>query len=328
MKARVIAYLVASPADIINLVGITSVFSYPKLGGKPAYVSKILSTDSRREVRTSDGLTISSCMPYSEYEGPIDTLVVIGGESAFSPPPVPVIEWIREKALQARRVVSVCTGAFVLAPTGVLDGKRMTTHYHHAHRLAKQYPKLAIDKNRIFMKDGKLYSTAGVTAGIDMALSLVEEDFGHAAAATIAHTLVMYSRRSGEEHQSSPLLAQQTDVSATPMRALPGWVRSHLAQRLDVVTLAKAVALTPRTFARKFELHFKTTPARWVQAMRVEAACAELGTEERSLKVIASLTGFRDQQALRRAFLQQLAMTPKQYRERFGLGRTAPRWQN
>jgi len=320
-RQRVIAFLVGSPGDLINLVSISSVFSYPTIDGKPAYVSRILSTQSEREVRGRDGLALSNCIPYSEYTGPIDTLAVIGGDSVYAPPSPDVLRWIRESAAHAHRIVSVCTGAWLLAPTGLLDGKRVTTHWHHAARLAQQYPHLRVDKDKIYIKDGKVYSTAGVTAGIDMALSLVEEDMGHAAAIAIAHTLLLYIRRPGNEAQYSTLLAQQADVSGTPLRDLPAWVKSRLARKLDVHTLAKAVAMTPRTFARQFELHFRTTPARWVQSLRIEAVCAYLSAERLPLKMIARLTGFRDEHSLHRAFVQKMEMTPKAYRERFGAER-------
>jgi transcriptional regulator GlxA family with amidase domain len=315
----VIAFLVGSPGDLINLVSISSVFSYPQLEGRPAYQLKFLSTQETREVRGRDGLIVANCIPYSEYVGPIDTLIVVGGEYVATAPSQELIRWVRKRASQVRRIVSVCVGAFIVAPTGLLDGKRVTTHWHHAARLAQQYPKLTVEKDKIFIKDGKVYSTAGVTAGIDMALTIVEEDLGHAEVTAIAHTLVLYVRRPGNEAQYSTLLAQQADVSGTPMRSLPAWAKSRLTQKLDVNTLARAVAMTPRTFARQFELHFKTTPARWVQALRIEAACAHLSAEELPVKTIARLTGFRDEQSLRRAFLQQLSITPSQYRERFGL---------
>ncbi|MBV8163790.1 MAG: helix-turn-helix domain-containing protein [Candidatus Eremiobacteraeota bacterium] len=316
---RVMAFLVGSPGDLINLVAISSVFSYPMIGGRRAYLSKILSYQSDRDVRGRDGLTITNCIPYSEYKGPIDTLIVLSGENEFTAPSEDVIRWIRNRAPHVRRIVSVCVGAFVLAPTGLLDGKRVTTHWHHAAKLAQQYPRLKVDKDRIFIKDGKIYSTAGVTVGIDMALSIVEEDIGHSAVAAIAHTLVLYIRRPGNEPQFSNLLAQQANVSGTPMRDLPAWVKSHLTQKLDVNTLARVVAMSPRTFARQFEVHFRTTPARWVQSLRVEAACVHLSTGQAPLKAISKATGFRDEQALRRAFVQQLVMTPKEYRERFGV---------
>lgn len=315
---RVIAFLVGSPGDLMNLVAISSVFSYPIVQGKPAYLSIILSMQSEREVRGRDGITVANCIPYADYTGPIDTLIILGGENAFTDPSPDVIRWIRRRSAHARRIVSVCVGAFALAPTGLLDGRRVTTHWHHAEKLAKQYPKLLVEKDKIFIKDGNIYTTAGVTAGIDMALSIVEEDIGRAAVASIAHTLVLYVRRPGTEAQYSTLLAQQADVSGTPMRDLPAWATSRLTETLDVNTLAKAVAMTPRTFARQFELHFRTTPARWVQSLRIEAACAYLSAEELPLKAIARLTGFRDEQSLRRAFLQRLGILPKAYRERFG----------
>jgi transcriptional regulator GlxA family with amidase domain len=186
-RQRVIAFLVTSPGDLINLVAITSVFSYPKIEGKPAYITQLLSAQSQREVRARNGLTITPCIPYSEYTGPIDTLIVVGGdEIAYTVPSEDLIRWIRKRAAQARRLVSVCVGAFSLAPTGLLDGKRVTTHWHHAAKLARQFPKLNVEKDRIFIKDGKVYTTAGVTAGIDMALAIVNEDFGHKVVARTA----------------------------------------------------------------------------------------------------------------------------------------------
>jgi transcriptional regulator GlxA family with amidase domain len=321
-RPRVVAFLVDSPGDLINLISISSVFSYPKIDGKQMYVSRLLSLQSKGEIRGRDGLTISNCIPYSEYVGPIDILVVLGGESIFShSPSEDVLSWIRRRATSARRVVSVCTGAFMLAPTGLFDGKRITTHWHHSARLARMYPKLLVDRDKIFIRDGKFYSTAGVTAGLDLALSIVEEDVGNEAAAVIAHTLVLYLRRPGEEKQYSTLLAQQADMTATPFRNLPAWAKSRLTERLDVSTLAQAVSMTPRTFARQFETNFRTTPARWVQSLRIEAACSYLATGDLPLKVVARLVGFRSEQSLRRAFIQQLEMTPKEYRERFGSAR-------
>ena len=315
---RVIAFLVASPVDLLNLIGLASVFSYPRIDGKPAYSIKILSADSEREVRGIGGIAVSNGIPFSEYAGSIDTLVAISGEGALGELSPDVFHLIRKRAVRVRRIAAVCTGTFMLAPTGVLDGKRVTTHWHHVDKLAKKHPHLLIEKDPIFINDGNVYTTAGVTAGIDMALTFVEDDLGHEAAMTIARELVLYIRRPGSEAQYSTLLAQQADVSGTPMRDLPAWARVRLTQRLDVNMLAKVVAMTPRTFARQFEMHFRTTPARWVQSLRVEAACGHLEAQELPVKAIARLTGFRDEQALRRAFLQQISMTPKDYRERFG----------
>ena len=316
-RPRNIAFLIDSPGDLLSLVAMASVFSYPKIDGRPAYQIRILCANSGCEAHGRGGLVLGGCIPYSGFNGPIDTLIILGGESAFAEPRPEVLRWIRKRAPHVRRLIGVCVGVFLLAPTGLLDGRAVTTHWHHAPKLAELYPKLNVDRDRVFIKDGNVYTTAGVTAGIDLALEIVEEDIGGSAAATIAHTLVLYLRRPGSQTQYSSLLAQQADVRGTPLRDLPAWVKSNLTEKLDVSSLAKSVSMTPRTFARQFELHFRTTPARWIQSLRIQAACSLLATKEQPLKIIARLTGFRDEQSLRRAFIQQLAITPKEYRERF-----------
>lgn len=263
---RVIAFIVASPFDLLNLIGLTSVFGCAKTAGTPAYVTKILSANSEREIRSADGLAVSNSIPFFEYSGPIDTLVAIGGEEGRNYFP-DVVLWIRANAARARRMACVGNGAFMFASTGLIDGKRVTAHWHHVEKLAKQYPRLQVKKDQIFVKDGNLYSTAGVSAGIDMALALVEEDLGHAAAISIARQLVLYMRRPGNVAQQSSFLTQQANVGGTPMRDLPAWAKMRITQRLDVARLAKAVAMTPRTFARHFQRHFGTTPARWIESL-------------------------------------------------------------
>ena len=315
-RPRRIAFIVASPIDLLNLIGLTSVFACPKIAGKPAYLTTILSTDSTGEVRGADGVAVLRSIPFSEHVGPIDTMVAIGSQNAPVQISADVASWVRRNAPRARRMASVGSGAFMFASAGLLDGKRVTTHWHYVEKLAKQYPRLTIDKDPIFVKDGNFYSTAGLTAGIDMALTLVEEDLGPAAASAVARELVLYMRRPGSEFQQSALLLQQSRVIGTRMRDLPAWVKTHITQTLDVSTLAEVVGMSPRTFSRQFELRFRTTPARWVQSLRVEAACADLEAKELPLKAIARLTGFRDEQALRRAFLKQRSMTPREYRER------------
>jgi transcriptional regulator GlxA family with amidase domain len=318
-RSRVIAFLVASPFELLNLMGPASVFSNPKVNGKQSYILQILSMQPTSEVQSVGGFTLGNACFYGDYVGPIDTLIAIGGEGAmieFHPPEL--IRWLRRRSAHVRRLASVCTGAFMLAAAGLLDGKRATTHWSYIDQLADRYGSLKIERDPIFVKDGKTYTTAGISAGIDLALALVEEDLGHAVAAACARHMVLFLRRPGTQAQYSTLLAQQADVSGTPMRDLPAWAKTRLTQTLDVNTLAKAVAMTPRTFARQFEIHFRTTPARWVQSLRVEAARQHLEAKELPLKAIARNTGFRDEQSLRRAFLQQLSMTPKEYRERFG----------
>lgn len=317
-RTRVIAFLVASPFELLNLTGPVSVFSWANAGGKGHYSIKILSTDRSRDSQSTAGIGISPVTHFADFPGPIDTLIVVGGEGSMADQPAEVLQWVRKRYVHVKRLASVCTGAFLLAASGILDGKRVTTHWRHVDELIHRHKQLKIERDPIYIQDGKIYTTAGTSAGIDLALALVEQDLGTAVAASVAREMVLYLRRPGNQSQYSTLLAQQSDVGGTPLRDLPAWVSSRLGEKLDVNVLARVVAMTPRTFARQFELHFRSTPARWVQSLRVESARQYLEAGELPLKGIARATGFRDEQALRRAFLQQMAMTPKEYRERFG----------
>jgi transcriptional regulator GlxA family with amidase domain len=319
-RSPVIAFLVASPFELLDLTGPASVFAYPMVRDRPYYLFQILSTTSGDTVQGMGGISVADTRRFTDYTGPIDTLIVVGGAGSVEHQPSDLLEWLRKSESRIRRIASVCTGAFILAASGLLDGKRVATHWRYCDLLAGRFKHLKIERDPIFIKDGKFYTTAGVSAGIDLALALVEEDLGHSVAATVARELVLFLRRPGNQAQYSQLLAQQEGLDDNWMRDLPVWTRSNLARRLDVSTLAKVVAMSPRTFARRFQSHFGTTPARWVQSLRVEAARQHLESVNMPLKRIAHLTGFRDEQALRRAFIRQMSVTPKQYRERFGVG--------
>src|ERR1700723_2074653 len=315
---RVIAFLTASPFELLDLTGPAAVFSIPSTKGKHNYVLQILSTTSGSSVRSTMGITIANACKFDQYSGPIDTLIAIGGEGSLERQSAELLQWLRKRASHVRRVASVCTGAFILAAAGVLDGRRVTTHWRYLDFLIKRYKHLQVERDPIFIKDGKFYTTAGVSAGIDLALALVEEDLGRAVAATIARELVLFLRRPGGQAQYSTVLAQQEGMSDARLRDLPVWVRSHLTRVLDVETLAKAVRMSPRTFVRQFNAQFGSTPARWVQSLRIEAAMQYLENHDMPLRKVAQITGFRDEQALRRAFMQQTAVAPREYRERFG----------
>jgi transcriptional regulator GlxA family with amidase domain len=316
---RVIAFLTASPFELLDLTGPAAVFSIPSTKGKHNYFLQILSTTSGSSVRSTMGITIANACKFDQYAGPIDTLIAIGGEGSIEHQSPELLNWLRKRSSHVRRIASVCTGAFILAAAGVLDSRRVTTHWRYLDLLIKRYKHLQVERDPIFIKDGKFYTTAGVSAGIDLALALVEEDLGHEVAATVARELVLFLRRPGSQTQYSTLLAQQATMSDTRMRDLPAHAESHLTHKLDVNTLAAFVAMSPRTFARQFEGNFGTTPARWVRSLRVEAARQHLESRNASLKEIARVTGFRDEQALRRAFVQQMKTTPREYRERFGV---------
>lgn len=317
-RQPVMAFLVASPFEILDLTGPASVFERSTANGERYYAIQILSTQPGGSVTTAGGMTVSNACKYSEYAGSIDTLIAIGGDGAVAQQSPELSTWLRERAPHTRRIASICTGAFLLAGSGLLDGHRVVTHWQWCDVLQSRYRQLKVERDPIFIKEGKFYTSAGVTAGIDLSLALVEEDLGHAVAAAIARTLVLFLRRPGGQAQYSTLLAQQEGIENERMRDLPVWVRAHLGRKLDVKDLADAAAMSSRTFVRQFKAQFKTTPARWVQSLRVETAMQHLENRNPSLSKIARITGFRDEQALRRAFLQQIAMTPKQYRERFG----------
>jgi transcriptional regulator GlxA family with amidase domain len=307
MRARppIIAFLVASPFQLLDLTGPAAVFAYPMVEGKPYYSLRILSTTSGDTVRSMGGLSIVETCKFSEYAGSIDTLIVVGGDGSVEDQPPELLQWLRKRSSRIRRVASVCTGAFILAASGLLDDRRVATHWRYCDLLATRFEHLKIERDPIFIKDGKFYTTAG----------------GHSTAATLARELVLFLRRPGTQAQYSELLSQQEQIGDERMRDLPSWARSNLARKLDVSTLAKVAAMSPRTFARHFYSQFGSTPARWVQSLRVEAARQHLETVDLPLKRISRLTGFRDEQALRRAFIRELSVTPKQYRERFGVQR-------
>jgi transcriptional regulator GlxA family with amidase domain len=322
-RPPVIAFLVPSSFELLDFTGPASVFQIPTLKRKPYYAMKVLSTEAGGSIKTTCGITIGNVCKYSDYVEQIDTLIVTGGEGAITHQPPELLNWIRERAVYTRRIATICTGAFILAGTGLLDGRRVATHWRYCDLLKSRYKGINVERDPIFLKDGKFYSTAGVSAGIDLALALVEEDLGHSVAAKLARELVLFLRRPGGQSQYSTLLAQQEGIKNASMRDLPVWVKAHLSRKLGVESLARAVRMSSRTFVRQFKTQFDTTPARWIQRLRVEAVMQHLDNDRMPLSKIALITGFRDEQAMKRAFLRETALTPRQYRDRFGRDRTS-----
>src|ERR1700720_3424164 len=239
-RSPIIAFLAASPFELLDLTGPAAVFAYPTLKDKPYYSFRILSTASGATVKSMGGLSIGDTSRFSEYAGPIDTLIVVGGLPSIGYQSPELLEWLRKRASRIRRIASVCTGAFILAASGLLDGRRITTHWRYCDLFVSRYRHLKVERDPIFIKDGKFYTTAGVSAGIDLALALVEEDLGRAVAAPVARELVLFLRRPGGQAQYSTVLAQQEGMSDARLRDLPVWVRSLLTRKLDVETLARA----------------------------------------------------------------------------------------
>jgi len=249
-----------------------------------------------------------------------DTLIIPGGSGIRQPGVAEkAAEWIKTVAPRTRRIASVCTGIYGLACTGFLDRRRVTTHWTATRDVAQRFPKLRVDSNALFIRDGKFYTSAGVTAGVDLSLSLVEEDEGPAAALAVARELVVYLKRPGGQNQFSEPLQYQ--ISATNrFGELAAWIHSHLRTDLSVETLAARVFLSPRQFARAFKGEFGTTPAAFVEEARLAEANRRLSAagQPASLKALARSVGYASEDVFRRAFERRFGTTPSAYRSRFG----------
>jgi transcriptional regulator GlxA family with amidase domain len=264
-------------------------------------------------VRCFSGLRLAPDAGLADETAP-HTLVVPGGEGAFQPDPR-IIDWLREKAPRAERVVSVCTGALLLAEAGLLDGRRATTHWAHCDRLRK-HAGVSVDPDPIFIRDGGVYTSAGVTAGIDLALAIVEEDLGREVALAIARHLVVFLRRPGNQAQFSAQLAAQTALRE-PLREVQSWIAEHLAADLSVEALAARASLSPRHFARTFRAETGMTPGHFVDQVRLEAARRLLEDTFDGVEEISRACGYGTPEAMRRAFVRTLGAAPAEYRRRF-----------
>lgn len=250
----------------------------------------------------------------------LDTLIVPGGRSLRqSNVSQQIAGWIRRRASNIRRIASVCTGIYGLAPTGLLDGRMVTTHWRHAEDLSRRYPKLRVDGNALFLKDGAFYTAGGVTASVDLALSLIQEDFGPSLALQVARELVVYLKRSGGQSQYSEPLQFQTTANDR-FGELASWMVEHLRNDLSLEALAKRVCLSPRHCARRFKQTFGATPAAFVQNLRVEEARRRLTERTQTIETIAASVGFRSDDVFRRAFERRFGVQPRSYRSRFNAG--------
>jgi len=268
-------------------------------------------------VRTSSGLRLVPDADLRAVRGPLDTLLMAGGEGArAATPDAALVRQVRRLARQSRRVASVCTGAFVLAEAGLLDGRRATTHWASCAALAQRYPRVAVDPDPIFVRDGNVFTSAGVTAGIDLALAMVEDDLGREAALTVARWLVLFLRRPGNQAQFSAQLAAMT-AQRHSLRDLQRWIADNPGCDLRVDVLAARAAMSPRHFARAFRDEVGVTPARYVERVRLEAARWRLEESDEPIAAIAEACGFGTDETMRRSFLRALGTFPSEYRRRF-----------
>lgn len=248
---------------------------------------------------------------------PLDTLVIPGGKGLRVPETQKkVAEWVSSQAASIRRIATVCTGTFGLAATGLLDGRRVTTHWRQAQLLAQCFPQLKVDPNALYLKDGKYYTCAGITAGIDLSLALIEEDFGPRVALSVARELVVYLKRPGGQEQFSEPLRFQTH-SSDRFADLAAWIQGHLRHDLSAEALAERACLSPRHFTRRFKDVFGTTPADFVDDLRLREARERLTLPDQTVDSVADSVGFKSADAFRRAFERRYGLQPSNYRRHF-----------
>jgi transcriptional regulator GlxA family with amidase domain len=300
---------VAGPIDVFNEAA-------RQAGAPDAYQLEVIST-IEGPIRASNGMRFHTDATIDTSLPGIDTLLVAGGPHIQTAEESQrVSQWLREQASQVRRLGSVCSGAFILARTGLLDGKRVTTHWNASPMLAHAFPQLKVEPDQIYVKDGQIYTSAGVTAGMDLALALVEEDFGRAIALKVAREFVMFLKRPGGQSQFSAHLAAQT-AQRSAIGDAQAWVLENLNQALTVDQLAARVGMSTRNFSRMFKQETQTTPADYIELARIDAARRMLEETDNPLKRVASWSGFSDPNAMRRAFMRRLGVSPVDYRRRF-----------
>jgi len=313
---RPVAIVAFDDFQLLDLAGPADVFrAATLLGADPAYEVRTVAPNT--SVTSDSGMRLIADASLDADDDPIDTLVVVGGLGVARAVRDPAfVERVRALAARSRRITSVCTGAFALAEAGLLDGHRATTHWSAGARLAARYPQVQVDADRIHVRDRDRWTSAGVTAGIDLALALVEDDHGPDLAHAVAGWLVVFVRRAGGQAQFSAQLAARPARSA-PIADLQRWLPDHLDEDLSVPVLARRAAMSPRSFARRFRAETGTTPAAFVEALRLESARRLLETSSAPVATVAAATGFGGPETLHRAFARCVGTTPDQYRRHF-----------
>jgi transcriptional regulator GlxA family with amidase domain len=319
-SSRRVAILAFPGVTLLDIAGPAQVFAELQQIELPApgYVLSYVSA-SGGLVPTDVGMMIDTAAIAGIRPHQIDTLVIPGGPGIWAlRQDASLMKWIARTLPKARRVASVCLGAFALAWTGALDGKRAATHWRYCPRLQDGFPKVRVEPNAIFVQDGRVWSSAGVSAGIDLALAIIEEDFGHTIALDVARRLVVFLKRPGGQSQFSTVLAAQASDVEGRFSALHAWIIENIASDLRVETLAERAGMTPRTFARTYVNRTGMTPANGVEALRVETARLLLESQQIGGVVeVARRAGFGDDERMRRAFLRHLGVSPSEYRRRF-----------
>jgi transcriptional regulator GlxA family with amidase domain len=319
LRVEIVAF---ERVQLLDVAGPLQVFASANdlAGAAPRYDPVVVAAGAA--VTSSAGLALAT-RPLPRKPRTLDTLIVAGGFGVYAAcENEALVDWIRARATAARRVASVCSGAFLLASAGLLDGRRAATHWSRCAELARRFPAVAVDPDPIFIRDGNVWTSAGITAGIDLALALVEADFGRDAALGVARQLVVFLKRPGGQAQFSTTLALQH--GGARFERLHAWIADHLAGDLTIAALASAAGMSERSFVRRYREATGATPARAVERIRIEAARRML-EEGRPIKRTSARCGFGSEETMRRSFLKLLGTTPRAYRARFSSKAAAAR---
>src|SRR6267154_6624194 len=315
----------------VGLIGYDGVQALDIIGPSDAFTIADIETDNgqrrpcyeviivgitNKPFRTESGV---SFQPHTTLANAptLDTLIIPGGRGArIGQSSNLIAKWISSRAKRIRRIASVCTGVYALAPTGLLDGRRVTTHWRFANDVARRFPKLNVDHDALFLKDGPFYTAGGITASVDLALALIEEDYGPRVALAVARDLVVFLKRSGGQKQYSEPLEFQIH-STDRFAELATWMVEHLRSDLSLEALARRVCLSPRHFARRFKDTFGGTPAKTVENLRLDEARRRLTERTQTIENVAASVGFSSDDAFRRSFQRRFGVRPSSYRSRF-----------
>ena len=317
--SKTIHVLAFANVQLLDVTGPLQVFAsandiFRQQGFPPPYAPSVIASGGGA-VMSSAGLALLA-EPLPEVAS--DTLIIAGGWGVYDAArDEPLVAWVREHATGCRRVSSVCTGAFLLAASGWLDGRRVVTHWSRCEQLAQQHPRLLVEPNPIFINDGPVWTSAGVTAGIDLALAMVEEDLGRTMALEVARQLVVFLKRPGGQSQFSVTLSLQKEGNR--FDELHAWISENLTKDLGIPSLALQAGMSERSFVRHYRADTGQTPARAIELIRVETARRLLSDTGVPIKRVAVQCGFGSEETLRRSFLRAMGVTPQAYRERFSV---------
>jgi transcriptional regulator GlxA family with amidase domain len=315
-SSRRIVVVAVPPIDELDLVGPLQVFnSVNRLAGRAIYTIEVVTNADRPTIDGEGGvLTFIARHHFDKVKGVCDSVLLVCGLGTRSVRDAALSAWLKKMALEVRRIGAVCVSSFLLAEAGLLNGRRATAHWKFGRELAARYPGVRVEHDPLWVKDGNIYTSAGLSAGIDLALAWVEEDCGASLAHEAARELVLFLRRPGGQPQMSVSLASQASEMMS-IRELQIWIAEHLNKRLSVEDLANRMSMSVRNFERVFTREVGTTPSQYVLQMRVEAARSQLERTNGGLKHVAASVGFGSVDVMRRAFVRLLGLTPARYRE-------------